>query len=147
MELIQQNIKPSELPSQEKSTNFKLLTGKEKIVAEAENIMKQIKEMKKTGIKDSDEKLQILLFDLEDVERKIKEYNTSIKRCLKSNKESALRNIAGNPVVDNVLKFKKKNQQGGLKLNEEEQKLVSESFIASLENFRRNRGYEHEARV
>lgn len=145
--LTQKNIEQNGSPSQEKSADFKLLTGKEKIVAEAENIMKQIKEIKKSGIKNSDEKLQILLFDLEDVEKKIKEYNISIKKRLKSNKESALRSIAGNSTVNNVLEFKKKNRQSDLKLNKEEQKLVSESFIADLENFRRNKAYGDETHV
>ena len=105
------------------------------------------KEIKKAIENESDNEVKrILEMDLEDMLKKIDLYKISDRVYRNKRKTSALKEIAGDPAVNNVLDFKKKknqqNQQKRVILNEDEQKLVSKSFMADLENFKESRKYD-----
>ncbi len=105
------------------------------------------KEIKKAIENESDNEVKrILEMDLEDMLKKIDLYKISDRVYRNKRKTSALKEIAGDPAVNNALDFKKKknqqNQQKRVILNEDEQKLVSKSFMADLENFKESRKYD-----
>jgi hypothetical protein len=128
----------------EESADVKLLRIKINLEKKKEEILRKISETEDIG------RREILMLDMEDIERQINQCPDSIGTYNRKRKISRIEKIAGEQNVAEVLDFKgKQRAKNKRQADESETKIeipediknsISPGFLAGLEKFKKDRG-------
>lgn len=122
----------------EKENKESLITKFLTTIAELrKNELSIAEQIKKTG---DNARKQILEADLNDVQKRINEYEISIKKYRNTVKTNQLKDIAGEERVAEVIDFKKKQKTKNENIAEEDfSSEIGEKFLSDFENFKKEK--------